>query len=169
MSVDDLSRLRRPSEEGTESSPGENKRRRKLNHVTKACDACRLRKTKCDGMSTKCGACVDKGLSCTYEKVDGRKTRQRQGNIRDKIDNLTNLLLASQTVANFAASQRPQYNTQQQPHLPSLSPPQTLPPPSACSLRSVPPDRRPLSPFDDRLIGLAAKPARAWGFEQSDA
>ncbi|WWC95594.1 hypothetical protein V866_002459 [Kwoniella sp. B9012] len=156
MSVDDLGRLRRTNEERTESSPGENKRRRKLNHVTKACDACRLRKTKCDGTSTRCGACVDKGLSCTYEKVDGRKTRQRQGNIRDKLDNLTNLLLASQTVANFVASQRPQHQSQQQSHLPSLSPPQTRPPPSAFSLPSVPPDRHPPPTIFSELIGLAA-------------
>ncbi|PSR75294.1 hypothetical protein BD289DRAFT_379440 [Coniella lustricola] len=39
--------------------------------ITRACDMCRLKKTKCDG-ERPCGACAQRDFSCTY---DGSQTK----------------------------------------------------------------------------------------------
>ncbi|KAK8845357.1 hypothetical protein IAR55_006070 [Kwoniella newhampshirensis] len=78
---------------------GAKKRRRNVDHVTKACDSCRTKKTRCDGVVPICGPCSRKGIECTSVKTDGRKKRGGNGNIREKLDDLMSLLRATQPAA----------------------------------------------------------------------
>lgn len=46
-----------------------------LKKTQKACDQCRARKVKCDGLSV-CSRCKNKGVSCTYEYVFKQRSRK---------------------------------------------------------------------------------------------
>ncbi|WWD18864.1 hypothetical protein CI109_103319 [Kwoniella shandongensis] len=90
------------------------KRRRRVDHITKACDSCRIKKTRCDGALPTCGPCSNKGLDCTHEKEDGRKKRGDSGSLREKLDNLMSLLRAAQSTPNVTVpviSPEPSSNT----------------------------------------------------------
>lgn len=53
------------------------------NKTHKACDQCRSRKVKCDGLPT-CSRCFDKGLSCTYNYVFKKRLRKKAKEVSDK-------------------------------------------------------------------------------------
>lgn len=48
-------------------------RKRKRTRVTKACETCRKRKERCDGVSPSCGSCVSLGRSCSYASQSRRR------------------------------------------------------------------------------------------------
>ncbi|KAL7911404.1 fungal-specific transcription factor domain-containing protein [Trichoderma velutinum] len=52
-----------PSEHGSESVHSSVKRRR----IALACNACRLRKSRCDGRRPSCSSCLSFGFDCQYE------------------------------------------------------------------------------------------------------
>ncbi|KAF8326862.1 uncharacterized protein EI90DRAFT_1882504 [Cantharellus anzutake] len=41
--------------------------------VTTACDTCRLKRQKCDGLHPQCSACAEANLSCTYSRQTKRR------------------------------------------------------------------------------------------------
>ncbi|KAJ6276563.1 hypothetical protein J3E71DRAFT_245739 [Bipolaris maydis] len=48
-----------------------------------ACESCRKRTSKCDGVRPKCNACQSKNLTCTYDVVeDGKTTTQLRAHVR---------------------------------------------------------------------------------------
>ncbi|KAF2006937.1 hypothetical protein P154DRAFT_178907 [Amniculicola lignicola CBS 123094] len=48
-----------------------------------ACDSCRKRKSKCDGVRPKCNTCQSKNLSCVYDVAeDGKTTTQLRAHVR---------------------------------------------------------------------------------------
>lgn len=61
--------------EGTESvftSPGRFHRR----HVSRACESCRQRKTKCTGDKSGCRNCKETGIICCY--TDGKREKSKR-------------------------------------------------------------------------------------------
>ncbi|KAK6193877.1 hypothetical protein LQW54_012006 [Pestalotiopsis sp. IQ-011] len=48
-------------------------RKRKRTRVTKACETCRKRKERCDGVSPSCGSCASLGRSCSYASQSRRR------------------------------------------------------------------------------------------------
>nr|AMB48861.1 Zn(II)2Cys6 transcription factor [Fusarium camptoceras] len=53
-------------EQSSETGPPTNKRRR----IGLACNACRVRKSRCDGHRPSCSSCLSIGVSCLYEPGD---------------------------------------------------------------------------------------------------
>ncbi|KIL88218.1 transcription factor [Fusarium avenaceum] len=53
-------------EQSSETGPATNKRRR----IGLACNACRVRKSRCDGQRPSCSSCLSLGLDCVYEPGD---------------------------------------------------------------------------------------------------
>ncbi|KAH7139038.1 hypothetical protein B0J11DRAFT_546597 [Dendryphion nanum] len=48
-----------------------------------ACESCRKRKSKCDGVRPKCNTCQSKNLSCVYDVAeDGKTTTQLRAHVR---------------------------------------------------------------------------------------
>ncbi|KAH8805312.1 putative C6 transcription factor [Xylogone sp. PMI_703] len=63
-----------------------------------ACDACRSRRTKCDGQKPSCGYCSRHGIECRY--IDPPKTQESRielelAAVKQRLDHLTNLLTNS--------------------------------------------------------------------------
>ncbi|KAL3448201.1 fungal-specific transcription factor domain-containing protein [Aspergillus insuetus] len=48
-----------------------------------ACDSCRTRKTRCDGMRPSCGMCLDMEFNCQYTK---RRGRHKSGGVAEPTD-----------------------------------------------------------------------------------
>ncbi|KAH7105785.1 hypothetical protein BKA62DRAFT_687959 [Auriculariales sp. MPI-PUGE-AT-0066] len=54
--------------------PGTGTSRRKDKHVSRACNGCRRRKSKCDGVQPVCGTCAMQNHECTWtSEEDGRR------------------------------------------------------------------------------------------------
>lgn len=54
------------------------RKQRKTTHVSKACQHCRRRKSRCDGARPSCSTCVVFGQECSYDPAqDGRKPPSR--------------------------------------------------------------------------------------------
>ncbi|EJD39686.1 hypothetical protein AURDEDRAFT_116080 [Auricularia subglabra TFB-10046 SS5] len=48
--------------------------RRKEKHVSRACNSCRRKKSKCDGVQPICGTCIGTQIECTWtQEEDGRR------------------------------------------------------------------------------------------------
>lgn len=48
-----------------------------------ACESCRKRKSKCDGVRPKCNTCQSKNLTCVYDVAeDGKTTTQLRAHVR---------------------------------------------------------------------------------------
>ncbi|KAI9304853.1 fungal-specific transcription factor domain-containing protein [Cunninghamella echinulata] len=45
----------------------------KRQRVSKACEQCRSKKTKCDGITPACGICTSQNLECTYKAVSKKR------------------------------------------------------------------------------------------------
>ncbi|CAF3498258.1 unnamed protein product [Fusarium graminearum] len=58
--------LENDQEQSSETGPPMNKRRR----IGLACNACRVRKSRCDGHRPSCSSCLSLGVSCLYEPGD---------------------------------------------------------------------------------------------------
>ncbi|KAF2687415.1 hypothetical protein K458DRAFT_296241 [Lentithecium fluviatile CBS 122367] len=77
-----------------------------------ACESCRKRKSKCDGVRPKCNTCQTKNLSCVYDVAeDGKTTTQLRAHVRrlakelDDMKSIVSLLAMSpdrSTAANWA-------------------------------------------------------------------
>ncbi|KAF7550216.1 hypothetical protein G7046_g8085 [Stylonectria norvegica] len=50
-------------------------RKRKRETVTIACERCRKRKTKCDGLRPSCQTCIEADLECEYAEFDSRNDK----------------------------------------------------------------------------------------------
>ncbi|WWC85664.1 uncharacterized protein L201_000530 [Kwoniella dendrophila CBS 6074] len=83
----------------SEGGPSQTKRQRRsgLKHASRACDACKSRKSRCDGAQPVCGFCASKKLSCTYDKEDKRRGRGSVVDLRDRINTLVDLLTTKGT------------------------------------------------------------------------
>ncbi|KAF2191060.1 hypothetical protein K469DRAFT_735940 [Zopfia rhizophila CBS 207.26] len=77
-----------------------------------ACESCRKRKSKCDGVRPKCNTCKSKNLSCVYDVAeDGKTTTQLRAHVRrlakelDDMKSIVSLLAMAPdraTAANWA-------------------------------------------------------------------
>ncbi|KAL7421185.1 hypothetical protein Q5752_004070 [Cryptotrichosporon argae] len=61
---------------------------RHVNHVSRACDRCRRRRIRCDGLQPRCGTCDEKGWLCAYDEEDGRKTNSEMAELRARVNML---------------------------------------------------------------------------------
>jgi hypothetical protein len=52
----------------------------------RACEPCRQRKIKCDGMRPQCGQCVYHNQSCLYEDVKRVRDQKRLGSLAKRVD-----------------------------------------------------------------------------------
>ncbi|PSN66827.1 hypothetical protein BS50DRAFT_600454 [Corynespora cassiicola Philippines] len=78
-----------------------------------ACESCRKRKSKCDGVRPKCNTCQSKNLSCVYDVAeDGKTTTQLRAHVRrlakelDDMKSIVSLLAMAPdraTAANWAS------------------------------------------------------------------
>ncbi|KAF2788249.1 hypothetical protein K505DRAFT_342252 [Melanomma pulvis-pyrius CBS 109.77] len=78
-----------------------------------ACESCRKRKSKCDGVRPKCNTCQAKNLSCLYDVAeDGKTTTQLRAHVRrlakelDDMKSIVSLLAVAPdraTAANWAS------------------------------------------------------------------
>ncbi|ORY25475.1 hypothetical protein BCR39DRAFT_471392 [Naematelia encephala] len=82
--------------------------RQRRNHASRACDTCRSRKMRCDGLHPQCTVCKERSLVCEYKDEDHRKTHleQMQGlNARmDRFERLIESLLRDRHVDGTAFS-----------------------------------------------------------------
>lgn len=54
--------------------PSSETRSRAIKHVTRACNSCQKRKTKCDGLKPQCSVCTIHKRDCTYsQQIDKRR------------------------------------------------------------------------------------------------
>ncbi|KAI9595294.1 nuclear protein, partial [Syncephalis fuscata] len=53
--------------------------------LAQACDNCRRRKVKCDGVRPSCNKCIQLRIQCAYQPRN-QKRKQRQGYI-EKLEN----------------------------------------------------------------------------------
>ncbi|OCK86255.1 hypothetical protein K432DRAFT_387931 [Lepidopterella palustris CBS 459.81] len=67
-----------------------------------ACESCRKRKSKCDGLRPRCNTCKSKNLSCIYDVAeDGKTTTQLRGHVRrlarelDDVKSILTLLIVT--------------------------------------------------------------------------
>ncbi|WWD16938.1 hypothetical protein CI109_101370 [Kwoniella shandongensis] len=110
------------TEEGSHSP--HQRQKRQVSHVSRACDACRRRKMRCDGGHPLCTPCVDRGTACEYNDEDRRKTNmehlQEMSARMDRFERLIESLV-------HAIPGQPQAPAQ--PPAPVLPPPSPPPPP----------------------------------------
>ncbi|KAH9213109.1 fungal-specific transcription factor domain-containing protein [Leptodontidium sp. 2 PMI_412] len=91
----------RPKDPGVvESAGGERPAKRRKTRL--ACDECRLKKIKCDGVRPVCAACSTKGplnaAKCSYEKENNVPAKQQIADLRNKIRDLENTQQAFRTL-----------------------------------------------------------------------
>ena len=60
-----------PRKRSLDVAPGSNNTRQRLVKVTRACDVCKARKSKCSG-DQPCETCTRRGLTCQYEAAYSR-------------------------------------------------------------------------------------------------
>ncbi|EME40086.1 hypothetical protein DOTSEDRAFT_74819 [Dothistroma septosporum NZE10] len=68
--------------------------RKKRTVVTLACDRCRLRRMKCDGLRPSCKTCAAMSHACRYDSESSRPTRQNNQALRDEVVSLRRQLAA---------------------------------------------------------------------------
>lgn len=73
-----------------------------------ACESCRKRKSKCDGVRPKCNTCQSKNLVCVYDVAeDGKTTTQLRAHVRRLVkeaDDLKSVLLSLAMAPNRASA-----------------------------------------------------------------
>lgn len=57
-------------------------RPQKRQRVTQACQRCRGRKLRCDGVSPSCGACLAAQATCSYDTTSGRQRGLKSGYVK---------------------------------------------------------------------------------------
>ncbi|KAH6874019.1 hypothetical protein B0T10DRAFT_588156 [Thelonectria olida] len=70
-------------------------RRRARTRTTKACSACRARRTRCDSRKPDCGFCLARGLKCHYEQSEPAPTSGVEielAAINQRLDYITSIL-----------------------------------------------------------------------------
>ncbi|WVQ76303.1 hypothetical protein IAR50_005968 [Cryptococcus sp. DSM 104548] len=83
----------------TDVEPESKRTKRKgIKHATKACDICKARKSRCDGVRPSCAYCSLKSMNCTWEKSDGRKCRPSTVDLQKKYDRLVSLQQTYETL-----------------------------------------------------------------------
>ncbi|OHW91774.1 C6 transcription factor [Colletotrichum incanum] len=103
-----------PSSERAASHP-------KRRYTSKACEECRRRRAKCDGLRPACARCSERSLSCIYRsEEDGRKPASKSyvQLLRNRI-NLLEAVLQSHAI-DIEASVAQLSATGATPHLPSI-------------------------------------------------
>ncbi|KAI5954115.1 hypothetical protein CANMA_004954 [Candida margitis] len=86
--------------------------------VSRACDVCKKRKMKCDGL-TPCHYCQTKSLDCIYTKVDGRSLKAKAYSEKMKLNSsIEGDHLQSNGIHSVNASH---YNDDLEPDIPSLT------------------------------------------------
>ncbi|WVQ79000.1 hypothetical protein IAT38_001092 [Cryptococcus sp. DSM 104549] len=77
---------------GDDSRP-EKKQKRQTPHVSRACDRCRKRKTRCNGEQPSCDVCTERGWQCVYEEEDKRKTNRELEDLKARVAALERLVV----------------------------------------------------------------------------
>lgn len=73
--------------------------------VTRACEACRYRKIKCDGIRTTCSQCEENRISCVYSDRKTLRDKKRLEHLSRKMEEYKALLQGlSATVDDHSAS-----------------------------------------------------------------
>lgn len=54
--------------------------------ASRACEACRLRKIKCDGVTPRCNQCEEQKTTCVYSDVKRVRDRKRLDHLSVKVD-----------------------------------------------------------------------------------
>ncbi|KAF1345878.1 hypothetical protein BDV97DRAFT_30132 [Delphinella strobiligena] len=79
--------------------------------VSAACDSCRVRKTRCDGVRPVCGKCIAKGIECVYDVAPGetRSTslKQRYTALAEKHKQTLDLVAQLPNASNEEVYQQP--------------------------------------------------------------
>ncbi|KIV82020.1 hypothetical protein PV11_04161 [Exophiala sideris] len=74
---------------------------KKRSRLNVACDNCRERRSKCDGLRPSCTYCHNRGRTCHYQNtppLGSSKTEAELAAINKRLDHLTNLLSRSQAI-----------------------------------------------------------------------
>ncbi|KAK8853408.1 hypothetical protein IAR55_004114 [Kwoniella newhampshirensis] len=71
------------------------KQKRHISHVSRACDRCRKRKTRCNGAQPVCDVCSERGWACEYEEEDKRKTNRELEDLKERVAHLERIVLAN--------------------------------------------------------------------------
>lgn len=106
------SKHRASDSEESSSRSGLPPSKRRVRHASRACDECRRRKIRCDGMVPQCTICKNRGSSCEYKDEDRRKTNlEHIEDINARMDRfeklVENLLAATTASKSMAATTQP--------------------------------------------------------------
>lgn len=63
--------------------------------MSRACDVCRRRRTRCDGAVPVCGPCTRRGWDCAYADEDRRKFGDELSDLRSRLTQLENLIASN--------------------------------------------------------------------------
>lgn len=72
----------------------------------RACEACRTRKTKCDGVRPTCGQCTYHGNRCTYEDVKRVRDQKMLDVLARRVDRYETLLRSLEEESDPATTRR---------------------------------------------------------------
>nr|XP_031861566.1 uncharacterized protein CI109_002792 [Kwoniella shandongensis]KAA5528638.1 hypothetical protein CI109_002792 [Kwoniella shandongensis] len=78
-----------------DGQPDSKKQKRHIPHVSRACDRCRKRKTRCNGAQPVCDVCSERGWTCEYEEEDKRKTNRELEDLKERVALLESIVLAN--------------------------------------------------------------------------
>ncbi|OWZ44649.1 hypothetical protein C356_03258 [Cryptococcus neoformans c45] len=86
--------------------------KRRVRHASRACDECRRRKIRCDGIVPQCTICKNRDSACEYKDEDRRKTNlEHIEDINARMDRfeklVENLLAATTASKSMAATTQP--------------------------------------------------------------
>lgn len=84
---------------GSDFTPG---RRRSA----RACEPCRQRKIKCDGIRPSCGQCAYQNHSCSYEDVKRVRDQKRLGSLIKRVDTYEALLRELETEVDLPTARK---------------------------------------------------------------
>lgn len=74
---------KRPATPSTRDASDEPVAARRRQQISIACDACRTRKCKCDGVKPKCGRCRKRNLDCVFQEPTKDALRRRLDELKD--------------------------------------------------------------------------------------
>ncbi|KAM0750751.1 hypothetical protein T439DRAFT_348051 [Meredithblackwellia eburnea MCA 4105] len=81
------------------------RRNRASTRASRACQACRKRKARCDNKKPKCGQCVRSSSECVVDQPDGRKlhTKHRIADLQSRLDSLERVTASANAGARISA------------------------------------------------------------------
>ncbi|KAI0813686.1 fungal-specific transcription factor domain-containing protein [Xylaria sp. FL0064] len=160
-------------------------KRRKI--LSKACEACQIKKSKCDSARPKCGSCNVKGISCIYKQRGhpglrpgyGKAVEQRLSSLEENIEKINqtlqdvlgqvqgvkNISQAKQNAAETALGETPQQWQETQQQMLDLAP-YTSASPTVQPTRSpdddVPKNELPPEAIMEQLVNLFFEKVYPW-------